>query len=85
MVAPDVLQNPSAHRWLGGIEPAWTLLDQTSFTALQGPPSQIDGPIRLATDLTHDETQQSAVARNALIRLGAAASGSGFKMTATGN
>ena len=85
MVAPDVLQNPAAQRWLGGIEPAWTLLDQASFKALHGPPSQQAGPIRLATDLTHDETHQSAVARNALILLGAAATDAGLKMTATGN
>jgi hypothetical protein len=43
------------------------------------------GPIRLASDLTPSEVQKSAVARNALILLGAAATGPGLKMTATGN
>jgi len=85
MVAPGILQDPSVQRWLGGIEPAWTLLDQASFTALHGPPSQMAGPIRLATDLTPDETHQSTVARNALILLRAAAEGPGLKLTTTGN
>ena len=85
MVAPGMLQNLSVKSWLGGVEPAWTLLDQASFAALNGPPSPRAGPIRLATDLTQEEAQRSAVARNALILLRAAAAGSGLKMTATGN
>jgi len=85
MVAPDILQDPSVQRWLGGIEPAWTLLDQASFTALHGPPSQMAGPIRLATDLTPDEIRQSTIARNALLLLRAAAVGPGLKLTTTGN
>jgi hypothetical protein len=85
MVAPGMLQNPSVKNWLGGIEPAWALLDQASFDALRRPPSPTAGPIRLASDLTRGEVQQSAVARNALILLRAAASGPGLKMTATGN
>jgi hypothetical protein len=85
MVAPGMLQNPSVRNWLGGIEPAWTLLDQASFDALRRPPSPTAGPIRLAADLADGEIQQSAVARNALILLRAAAEGPGLKMTATGN
>jgi hypothetical protein len=85
MVAPGMLQNPSVRNWLGGIEPAWTLLDQTSFDALRRPPSPSAGPIRLAADLADGEIQQSAVARNALILLRAAAERPGLKMTATGN
>lgn len=85
MVAPGMLQNPSVRNWLGGIEPAWTLLDLASFDALRRPPSPTAGPIRLAADLADDEIQQSAVARNALILLRAAAEGPGLKMTATGN
>ena len=85
MIAPGMLQNPSVKNWLGGVEPAWTLLDQASFAALHRPPSPSAGPIRLASDLTLEEVQQSAVARNALVLLRAAASGSGLKMTATGN
>jgi hypothetical protein len=74
MVAPGIPRNLSVQRWLGDIEPAWTLLDQAGFTALNRPPSPMAGRIRLAGDLTHDEVRQSAVARNAPILLRAAAS-----------
>jgi hypothetical protein len=80
-----MLQNPSVKTWLAGVEPAWTLLDQASFAALYEPPSPMAGPIRLAADLTQDEIRQSAVARNALILLRAAATGPGLKLTAAGN
>jgi len=79
-----MLHNPSVKRWLGGVEPAWTLLDQPSFAALREPPSPTAGAIRLAVDLTYDEFQQSAMARNTLLLLRAAAAGPGLKMTATG-
>jgi hypothetical protein len=85
MVAPGTPQNPSVKRWLGGVEPAWTLLDQASFAALREPPSPTAGAIRLAADLTQEEVEESAIARNALILLRAAAAGPGLKMTATGN
>jgi len=85
MVAPGMLQNPSVKHWLGGVEPAWTLLDQASLAALREPPSPTAGPIRLAADLTEEEVEQSAVARNALILLRAATAGPGLKMTAAGN
>ena len=75
MVAPGMLQNPSVRNWLGGVEPAWTLLHIDSFVALHRPPSPTTGPIRLASDLT--EIRQSAVARNALVLLRAAAAGPG--------
>ena len=45
----------------------------------------MSGPIRLATDLTQEEIFQSAVARNALIVLRAAATVPGLKMTSAGN
>lgn len=83
MVAPGMLQNPNVKRWLGGIEPAWTLLEFDSFNSLRHPPSPTDGPIRLAADLTPNEIQQSAVAMNAIVLLRAAAVGPGLKMTAT--
>jgi hypothetical protein len=83
VVAPGILHNPSVERRLGGVEPAWTLLDQPSFAALREPPPTA-GAIRLIVDLTHDEFQQSAVARNTLL-LRAAAAGPGLKMRATGN
>jgi hypothetical protein len=85
MVAPGMLQNPSVKSWLGGVEPAWTLLDQSSFETLHQPPSPTAGPIRLASNLTLQELQQSAIARNTLTLLRAAAEGPGLTMTATGN
>lgn len=80
-----MLQHPDVRKWLGGIEPAWTLLEFASFNALRHPPSPTVGPIRLAADLTPAEIQQSAVARNAIVLLRAAAVGPGLKLTATGN
>jgi hypothetical protein len=47
-----MLQNPAVRTWLGGVEPAWTLLGQASFDALRRPPLSTAGPIRLAADLT---------------------------------
>ena len=38
VVAPGFLQNPAVRNWLGGIVPAWTMLDQKSFEALRLPP-----------------------------------------------
>ena len=61
------------------------MLDQASFAALQRPPPPMLGPIRFSSDLTQEEIRRSAVARNALVLLGAAAAGGGLKMTATGN
>ncbi|MCX7366326.1 MAG: hypothetical protein NTV97_31550 [Alphaproteobacteria bacterium] len=80
-----MLQNPSVRNWLGGIEPAWTLLDQDSFEALRRPPSSRASVITLARDFSPDEIGQSAVARNTLILLHAASAGSGLKLTTTGN
>ena len=85
MVTLSILQDPSIKSWLGGVEPAWTLLDRASAEALHRPPSPTAGPIRLASDLIFEELQQSSVARNALILLREAAEGPGLKMTATGN
>ena len=85
MVAPGMLQNPSVRNWLGGILPAWTLLDQVSFEALRRPPSSRASVITLAPDFSPDEVGQSAVARNTLILLNAASAGSGLKLTTTGN
>jgi len=85
VVTLAILQDPSAKHWLGGIEPVWTLLNETSFASLSRPPSPLTGPIRLATDLTYEEIQQSAIARNTLVLLRSAAVGPGLKMTATRN
>ena len=80
-----MLQNPSVKNWLGGIVPAWTLLDQDRFEALRPPPSSRASVITLARDFSPDEIGQSAVARNTLILLHAASAGSGLKLTTTGN
>lgn len=80
-----LFQDPSFRRWLGGIEPAWALLDDKSLAALRHPPSPMAGPICLAADFSPDEIGMSAVARNALILLHSASVGPGLKLTATGN
>lgn len=86
MVAPGMLQNPSVKAWLGGIEPVWTMLDQPSFDALRHlPPSPSGSPLRLATDLTVDELQRSAVASSIVLLLRSAMAAPGLKLTATGN
>lgn len=85
MVTLGLFQDPSFRRWLGGIEPAWALLDDKSLAALRHPPSPLVGPIRLAADFSPDEIGKSAVARNALILLHSASVGLGLKLTATGN
>ena len=46
VVAPGFLQNPAVRNWLGGIVPAWTMLDQKSFEALRLPPLPPVGAIR---------------------------------------
>lgn len=61
------------------------MLEFSSFNALRHPPSPTSGPIRLSANLTPDELQTSAVARNAILLLRASAVGSGLKLTATGN
>jgi len=85
VVAPGMLQNPSVRNWLGGIVPAWTLLDQPSFDALRIPLTPRGGAICLAVDFSPEEIGQSAVAGNALVLLHSASAGHGLKVTATGN
>ena len=82
MVAPGMLQNPSVRNWLGGIVPAWTLLEHSSFNALLVPPTPAGGAIRLAVDFSPEEIRQSAVARNALVLLHSVSAGRGLKLTA---
>lgn len=85
MVAPGFLQRPEVRRWLGGVEPAWTLLDFESLNALRREPSKANCALRLANDLSAAEVAASAVARNTLILVRRAADGEGLKLTATGN
>ncbi len=80
-----MLDSPDVRRWLGGVEPAWTLLDGDSFNALRRASPSPEGPIRLVADLTPDDAACSAVARNARLLLEASADGPGLKLTATGN
>ena len=80
-----MLEDPKVKAWLGGLEPAWTLLDQESFGALRRPPDTPGSAMQLARDLTPGEIGQSAVASNMAILLRAAMEGPGLKLTATGN
>ncbi len=71
--------------WLDGVEPAWTVLEPARWEALMREPSPENGAVRLAVDLTDAELAQSAMVRNALVLLGAAAGDDGLKLTARGN
>ena len=75
-----VPENRGIVDWLGGLEPAWTLLDRKSLDALMEEPSGDNPPLRLATDLTEDELALSAVARNASILLLEATGHDGLKL-----
>ena len=46
--------------WLGGLEPAWTLLGEESLNALMEEPSAENRTLRLADDLSEDELALSA-------------------------
>lgn len=85
MLSPTMLEEERVKRWLGGAIPAWTLLDWTSFVALRRPPSSSGSSIRLATDLSNQDSAQSAIVRNTLNLLAAAAKPPGLKLTITGN
>ena len=85
MVATDFLHDPEVRRWLGGIEPAWTLLDMASLNALRREPSKDSLALRLASNLSATEIAACAVARNTLILLRRAADKDGLKLTVTGN
>ncbi len=85
MIRPGFLDNSRVRHWLGDVEPAWTALTYESFNALQHEPSTTNMALRLASNLTLNELNASAVARNALHLLRHAARGGGLKLTATGN
>ena len=71
--------------WLDGVEPAWTALEPARWEALMREPSPENGALGLALDLSGAELAQSAMARNALVLLGAAAEGDGLALTGRGN
>src|SRR3984893_989040 len=85
MVAEDFLQDPQVRQWLGGIEPAWTLLTFESLRALRQEPSAVQTAIRIANDLSAKEVAGSPIARNTLILLRQAIERDGLPLTATGN
>jgi hypothetical protein len=85
VVAPGFLLNPEVRQWLGGVEPAWTMLDFDSFNALHHEPSADNRAIRLQPDLTEKDLAGSAVSRTARTLLQRAADDGGLKLTATGN
>lgn len=85
MSSRSLPDSDEVRRWLGGIIPAWTLLEPDSFTGLVRPPSAGRSAIRLATDLSKEEATRSVMQRNALIILEAAAKPPGLKLTSTGN
>ena len=72
------------HAWLDGVEPAWTVLEPARWEALMREPSVEHGPLRLADDLTDAELDCSALVRNAVALLRAAAQGEGLALTARG-
>src|SRR5579862_5909626 len=85
MVASDFLADSDIRRWLGDVEPAWTLLSMESLRALRQEPSRENRAISLSNDLTDAEIAASAMARNTLILLERADDAEGLKLTATGN
>ena len=85
MVAEDFLQDQQVRQWLDGVEPAWTLLTFDGLRALRQEPSARQNAIRIANDLSADESAGSAVTRNTLMLLRQAIERGGLPLTATGN
>ena len=75
----------NASDWPGGVEPVWTLLDAESARALGAEPLAENGAVRLADDLSEQESAGSAFVRNALVLLGEAGGGDGLWMGTHGN
>ena len=72
------------HAWLDGVEPAWTELEPARWEALMREPSAESGALRLTEDLTDAELDRSAVVRNTVALIRAAAQGEGLALTARG-
>src|ERR1700737_1576512 len=85
MVAMDFLHDPEVRRWLGGVDPAGTLLDMGGLNALRRGPPKDNRALALANKPPAEEIAASAVARNTLNLLRSSADGDGLKLTATGN
>ena len=83
---PWVSEVPREYRkWLGDVEPAWTVLEPDFAEKLLGEPPFESGALHLAVDLTADELGQSVLVQNARALLGAAAEGDCLKLTARKN
>ena len=85
VVAPGLLANPDVRRWLNGVEPAWTMLDFGSYTALHQEPLPGNEAIRLQPGLSASDLAGSAVLRAARLLLQKSDREGGLKLTATGN
>jgi hypothetical protein len=85
MVAEDFPLDPQVRSWLGGVEPAWTLLTFESLRALRQEPSAAQTALRIANNLGVDEIVGSPVASNTLVLLQQAIERGGLPLTATGN
>lgn len=85
MVAPGFLQSHLVRQWLGGILPAWTLLDQDSFIALRQERTAPDAAIRVRDDVTEADLIGSIMVRNTTTLLQQAVEIGGLRLTANGN
>jgi hypothetical protein len=85
MTRPGFLDDSRVRCWLRDVEAARTALTYDSFNALQQEPSSTNTALRLVSDLTVNELNASAVARNAVHLLHHVARGGGLKLTARDN
>lgn len=76
---------PVFEEWLEGVVPTWTSFNAERIDSLLGKPPFEDGAIRLAIDLTDDETAGSPMLQNAFVLMRAAEAADGFELTAKGN
>lgn len=85
MTKHGFLTNPKVVAWLDGIEPAWTLLDFDSISAISDHDPVKRGAIAFDLTLPAEVFSGSAVLRNAGLLLTHAAAEEGLTLTATGN
>lgn len=86
VMRPWVCEVPREYReWLGGVEPAWTVLEPGLSEKLVGEPPSEGEALHLAVDLTADELAESVLVQNALVLLAAVAKGDGLTLTARKN
>jgi hypothetical protein len=85
MVSVDFLLDERVRQWLGGVQPAWTLLDIDSLQHLCVEPGHDRSAIRITADLSAEQLAGSAVVRNTGILLRQAIECGGLPLTTTGN